>query len=99
MAAAFVLAVAWGFVSVALRSLVEVAFVVVALLNWGYCMAVALALEPLMRQVSAWNVVATDDLQGAVLAMAAAVLFVADVAIALVLYPFARIAGSVLGEG
>jgi hypothetical protein len=42
--------------------------------------------------------VTTDDVQDGVLATAAVALFVADVAIALVLYPFARIAGSVLGE-
>lgn len=80
------------------ENVVEFVHVLASLLNWGYCMAVVLGLEPLMREMSALNLVTTDDVQGTVMATAAVVLFVADVAIALVLYPFTRIAGSVLGD-
>lgn len=89
-----VLAAALIFVQFALRALIEVAVVVLCLLNalvgvFAWAMSGDLA-----RILAESGAVAQENLLGAVFVLTAAALFVVDLLCGLVLYPLAKVSGS-----
>jgi hypothetical protein len=93
-AGAMVAGLAAGFAKFALRALVEIAVVSVFFLNAVAAIAVWISSAYLSDLASAWKVASGENALPTALALAALVIFVIDVALMLILYPLAKVAGS-----
>lgn len=93
-AGAIVTGFAAGFAKFALRALVEVAVVTVFFLNAVAAILAWMSSAYLADLVSTWKIASGENTVPAALALTALVIFAIDVALLLILYPLAKVAGS-----